>query len=900
MKILAKITLKNLVANKRQTLITIIGVMLTCGMISAVIAIVSTLIGLLIDTEKAMTGDWHAKIYDISEEQTQLLSQKSFTDMLEGVFYTNNEGYIPLKEDKVEDYTKYIGIISADKEDIGKLGMSLAEGRMPENENEIVLPYPTVSGLEYQIGETVTLELGIRKMVYPSGEEIVIWQKYYWGGQTEDGNSIFEELYPYKTKTYTVVGYTVVRTPGGVVSASLPAITIKSEAAPFASGNVYLTAKAGVNIYDLCRGLVDNSDFWISSFEYNNILLSYLGYENPDAFYNTPNNSLSVIYIITGVIIILIMLGTVLLIYNAFAISVSQRTRQYGVFSGSGATPKQIRYSVLYEAVFISVIGIPLGIISGYSVIALLLHLFGDMLISMTNLYSLVGTGFKINMAISWQATLIAAVIGLLTIFISAYIPAKRASRLTAIEAIRQSSDIKYKEKKISRLWQKTLGVEGELAAKSFKRSKRRYRATLVSLIISIVMYIGISELISYLNETVKLNLGHSDYDIEISANNIDTFEDEIYSAIDDTFGIEKYSIVKELFLSAVLDKNSFTDNFSVFYEEFKNTTDKYSSMNTEFMFSGIKPRSDGKAELNISFKSIDDDSFIKFLKSNGLNPDEYTNPEKPNGILYNSILVGDNTDLVFKSAPLSTELNYIYYENFNEVKKSAEINITGLVTGLKPDKSTNKTHYPTIYVSETVYKEIMKDIGDAAECWGKFIIYTDTDDITVTEALSAKLSGPLKSGELVVSNIKEEYKKIDTILQIVSIFGNFFVIMIGLICGANILNTVSTSIKLRRREFAVLRSVGMNKKSFNKMIMIESAFYSIKSLLYGLPLGIVISYLVFLIIREDALLSYAFPVTNSVICVLAVGALIIITMLYSLGKIRKDNIIETIRTENC
>ena len=204
------------------------------------------------------------------------------------------------------------------------------------------------------------------------------------------------------------------------------------------------------------------------------------------------------------------MFGSVSLIYNAFSISVSERTKQFGLLTSVGATAKQLRKMVLFEALAVSAVGIPLGILVGIGGIGITLLLIGD------KFSSTIRADIPTRLCVSWQAVVIAAVIALVTVLDSAWIPSKRATRVSAVAAIRQHMDIKSdgKSGKTPELAYKLFGLPGVIAGKYYKRSRKKYRATVVSLFMSIVLFVSAAAFTDYLTESAAGGLAVDSFDL--------------------------------------------------------------------------------------------------------------------------------------------------------------------------------------------------------------------------------------------------------------------------------------------------------------------------------------------------------------------------------------------------
>lgn len=156
-----------------------------------------------------------------------------------------------------------------------------------------------------------------------------------------------------------------------------------------------------------------------------------------------------------------------------------------------------------------------------------------------------------------------------------------------------------------------------------------------------------------------------------------------------------------------------------------------------------------------------------------------------------------------------------------------------------------------------------------------------------------------MKGEEYYLQNVSESAKMMNNLFTLVAIFLYGFIIVISLIGITNIFNTITTNMNLRKREFATLKSVGMTSKEFKKMIRLESVFIGAKSLFFGIPIGLGISYLIYNFMEKESGFVFKFPIVAIIISIVVVYLLITILMRYSMNKINKENTIETIRNEN-
>jgi putative ABC transport system permease protein len=170
------------------------------------------------------------------------------------------------------------------------------------------------------------------------------------------------------------------------------------------------------------------------------------------------------------------------------------------------------------------------------------------------------------------------------------------------------------------------------------------------------------------------------------------------------------------------------------------------------------------------------------------------------------------------------------------------------------------------------------------------------------------KSSDPMKTqkaleevvpSNLYIYNVFENRQQEEQMILFLSVFTYGFITLISLISIANIFNTISTGISLRKREFAMLKSVGMTPKGFNKMINYESIFYGVNALLFGLPISIGVMYLIHRSVGETFEYGFELPWLDILFVIAAIFIIVSSAMLYSIGKIKKENIIEGLKQEN-
>jgi len=893
MNILNKFTLRTLGKNKVRTLVTIIGIILSASMITAVTTCVSSLRNFLINVVIEQDGDWHGVAYDVSKQQIDTLNNNSQVDSF---VYIQNIGYA-LLQDSQNEYKPYLFVGGMSDNFADAMPVNLIKGKLPENPSEIILPkhLETNGNVKYSIGDMLTLSLGRRV-----SEGLELNQN---DGLLKVNNEVKEKLEVNKQRTYTVVGF--YERPGfeNYSAPGYTALTV-SDNSDRDKYDVYIKTNKLKNIYAF---LEDN--FPKNSTETHKDLLRYSGVSD-DTNFN------AVLYRLAAILIALIMFGSISLIYNAFSISLSERTKQFGLLSSVGATKRQMLRSVLFEAAFLSLIGIPLGILAGIVGIGVTLELTQNLFESFLS----IGSDVAMKLSVSWEAVIAAFAIGIVTVLISAYIPARRALKVSAIDAIRQTSDIKIKARSVrtSKLTYKLYGLEGMLAKKNFKRNKRKYRATVISLFLSIVLFITASSFSAYLTRGVDSVLDNSEYDIVyvFTPGKSDGITlQELYNELSALGGIEKASYAYFEHGSLKIDKDLIDkDYIEYYYREFGENPNRIINVSAFLNF-------------------IEDSLYEEYLKENSLNKDDYLNAPFPKAIAVDFIKIYNvdegryytfnimNTD-TFDVALISEKRIEGYYLSRTEVNDDGEkyyiykdVNNNGTEIRLTAEEAVENYTLPVGAVVENKPFCVDYNYGGITLIYPYSamdkILNKSSDEVSTGfyfkankdhKALFNKIYNVLVEKELPTSqlyNVAESAESRRALVSVINIFSYGFITLISLIAAANVFNTISTNIGLRRREFAMLKSVGMTQKGFNKMMNFECFLYGFKGLIYGLPVSIGITYLIYRSIESGWETKFFIPWHSIVIAVGSVFAVVFSTMVYSMSKIRKDNVIDALKNEN-
>ena len=855
MNILKKLTLKSLKLNKKRTIVTIIGIILSTALICAVAGMITSVQKTLINYAKSHSGNYHVCFKNIPNDELKYIKENK---NVQNYFLSKNVGYGKLE--KVEnEYKPYIFVMEYDKKGLEQGGVTLLEGRMPENSNEIVIPEHLIKSgkINYTIGEKITLNLGKRQtkdgleltqedaLLTDESEETKSSSKSK--SETED----LEEIVDTKEHTYTIVGIIERSNYKGIEGFSAPGYTAISY---MDNENDINTANISVlysNLKDFqkktedIKSVIEKNIGSSVTVSYNSSLIDYEG--------GVSDTTMASLYSVGAVVIVIIILSSVFVIRNSFSISVSEKTKQYGMLSSIGATKKQIKKSVLYEGFYIGIIGIPLGILCGMLAVVILLQVVNVLLGDSLN--------EKCVFSIPILAIIASIVISAITIYLSCILPARRASKISPIEAIRGNDDIKIKAKKVktSKITKKLFGIGGVIASKNLKRNKKKYRTTVISLVVSISIFISLSSFLDYGGKIVNVYYKDLGYDISVYDGTV-----ENYNEITKLDNVEEYSY-------------SYMTEGSV-------DINKYGSE-----FGKKRIAKDGEETNSITIILINNDYFKKFIEHLGIQSTNYKDI---------AILEDDAYEYIDEKT---------VFENYYSLKTGDSIEITltnGEKRTVKISKKTDERPmgYKNVYSNGGylfVSEDFIQDKSDKKSFHvGGLLIKSQNPDELENEINNLKKTNNLYS-KLYINNISKYVEENQKIILLISIFLYGFIAVITLIGVTNIFNTITTNMILRSKEFANLKSVGMTTKEFNRMIRLESILYGLKSLLIGIPLGLIGSYCIYNGIAKGLDFGYILPLKSIIIAIIFVFIIVGLTMKYSLNKINKQNIIETIREDN-
>lgn len=871
MNIVNKLTLRHIAENKKRTIITIIGIIISVAMITAVTTSFQTFLNYFKEDKTRMDGDWHYQFNEITTDDYDTILK---AENVNSVAIKNIDAAIKVGNEELNAYNGGV-IESVNKEYFENFKLNVTEGTFPKNDKEILVSkeYINSNKLDWKIGDTVTIDKGIR--IYDGGftfdEEYKSDRLNYISGE------VFEKT---DSETVTISGFyegdphyynknfIIYKNFDASSNDKIESAFVKAEKV---NGMVFSQSN------ELAKEIgKDEPD------SVNRTLISFNGvFDVEDPFFVT-------MYGILVLIMSLILIASFELIYNAFSISLAEKSKYLGMLASVGATKSQKRASIYFEGLILGAIGIPIGLLAGTGAMAITFKLISPLLrLEQFGFYS------EVKYIVTFPAILAGIVISIITILISSYIPARKASKTTAINAIRKTDSVKLKAKnlKTNKLVRKLFGFEGELALKNIKRTGKKSKIITASIALSVILFLTVNSFATLFGASFDVMLNQYDYNYVVGYEL--GKEDDVKKAVDNYTGInmKRYMCSDFLASSALADYR--TDEYKDYIKETTSAQENVESLDeTLFIY------------------SLDDESFKTFCSENNIDSSSYFNGNENKAIFLNQIQVSgynkkkidfiksfDETKLKGKSFDFDARY---YDEKIEEEKlKTNNIEITD-VLNITESKEIPIQNVPALVTTDKVFKNVFD--YDSNNNSGRRIYSNGYIKVDDTNAFDEYLNDYIKTNALrgvSCDNIEGTAQAMNNMLTVMYVFIYGFIVTMTLVSIANIINTISTGIENRRREFAMFKSVGLDKKGFRKMISFESIFYGLKALVYGLPISIIIHFVIYYLISRSVTTKFLFPWQMYIVVIIAVFLIVSLSLLYSVNKIKNDNIIETLKSDD-
>lgn len=931
MDVLKKLTYRNLKLNRKRTVVTVVGIILATALLCALSILGVSFYKSFLEGEKKTGGDYHVKFYPMEAEKLAVLEENRD---VENVYWISDWGFAYEPSSKNED-KPYVHIVGTNRVSMEHLFGTLVEGRYPENENEILIPrhLKTNGRVDYKVGDELLFSVGERIL-----EEPYDWTEYEAGNKLNADTSFqafgTEKIVDASIKKYEVVGI-IERPFYSLENYSAPGYTcVTYQEQPLNMMDCYVRfSKKGLKDYYSAIAKIMGLDT-ASNVE---LYRKYLNYEElsleeytqlRDAFDSLKtnfdvnsgllslestnihqNDYLRIMLTLCGIVAIIIMVTSVYCIKNSFDISVTERIRQFGMLASVGATRRQIKKSIYYEGFLLGLIGIPIGVGGGILAAYILMRFSNYSLHSLTQI--------DILFVISWWAVLVSILLAIITIYFSASASARRASKIAPIVAIRNQTEIKVKSGKLRApgFISKLFGMGGTIAYKNMKRNKRKYRTTVVSIVICTATFIAISYFASMGYQLTVGNYGEQNYNISVRFNQ-DIREElqkdperknELFKILSEVEPYDTLSVVESEYLSV----------------EQLQETERYETLNAASFGMSIEEyremrESEGRG---LVILHLDENSYKAYLKQVGVK-----NTDEKQAILINDekMLVRSEDGRksyyefvqVYDAKPKnSITLIYENWENaqFDEndsviedtiEKEQIDIKLTA-ITSERPVCCQNNWGEHCIVVDDETWNILQNQFPDLKYSGIEYYYMSENADL-LQDHIDVALTGVFGEEDsedtsvYFTNNVDKDMREITSVLRLFFVFAYGLITVIALIGITNIVNTLNTSMELRSREFAMLRSVGMTTKEFNKMIRLETLFSGGKALFFGVMLGGILSYILYFVESRQELMGfdYEMPIKAMILSIVVVLAILWVIMKMSLTKMNRKNIIETIKDE--
>lgn len=832
MRSYSDITLKYLKKNKKRSLFTIIGIILSLSLISGVGFLGLSFRDFMYDRAIENNGDYEFGFFDVDKRVISIL--RNDVD-LDKVGVSTIEGSGSYKIDGYEDSEVHIS--SDDETALNEIfNEELTEGRLPKESSELIID----SHAKEYLGLSINDKIKVEEIAYKYGKEV----------KTNN------------FKEYTIVGFS----KESVIQNEkyFYAVTCLDEIKNNKSYDIRFTVKDSKNKIDIAISKANKLKIDQEKMYINNELLSLRGQTGYTGINNAINGA--VIFVI-GIIVVV----TIFLIYNAINISVTERMNEFGILRSIGATPSQVRRLVIRESLVLCLMSIPFGVASGF------IGVWTTVKLLESKIVMLIGDGEGI-LSVKFYPSIIlfTSIIGIITIFMASFGPAKKAGKISPINIIKgnkSNEKIKYYNGKFIR---KIFGIEGWIAYKNIRKNSKRFIVTILSLSISLIMFILFTTLnikrIEELNYINKSSIIHG----EIYASN-----DEIEDKLNKIEGIgEKFIQARTGISLLALDLNLISDEFK---EIFSYDVDEFLS--------------------NVEINGFDDNSLKEIGINDGLKENEVIlvnsrSQYDENGKLKNINITNLKEGDTFK-VPASN-FNEFLNENYTEIllkdkaeDKCIEFKVKKVIDKNPFEEGYNYNFNFTIIMGYTDFKKVTSELY--LNKWIKFR-YSDMSNEELTEEASKAVHEIADEYGETVNDLNEDNKKEQQMWTVINVFVYGFIIMVSLIGIVNVINTISLNILLKKKEFGTLGTIGMTRMQLTKMVLLEGILHGVFSSIIGGGLS------VGLVLYAIKIIDFGFSVSSKIywqpfVIGFTINLLVVlIASLIPLNKLKKMSLVETIR----
>lgn len=544
------------------------------------------------------------------------------------------------------------------------------------------------------------------------------------------------------------------------------------------------------------------------SIQYNSLLLSrYFIHDPEDA---TPPMLLT-LYV---VILTIVAVSLILIIRGSFELSMNARIHQFGIFSSIGATPRQIRICLLQEAMVLSILpmllGSILGILISYGVIRAI-NFFA------ANVSGRHEAAFQYHLSI-FGATIF---ISFLTVIFSAWIPARKLSKMTPLEAIRNTGGLLLKKTKHSRILSYIFGIKGELAGNTLKAQKKHLRISAVSLLLS---FLGFSIMmcfttLAYISTRYTYFERYQDvWDIMITLKDTEISDFGLTDELQDILGIQDAAVYQKAEAMTLLPEGL--------------QSDELSSLGGLESVAGT-PKTDGQFQVSAPIVVLDDTSFLNFCSQIGITP------SLDGAIVLNQIWDSINSNFRYKKyVPFVREDNQT--TTLYEKDKAVEIPVLSY-TQDSPMLREEYDNYALVhFIPLTIWKKTLGEVCKTESDSYIRILSNGAANFTDLNGLEQEIVQLVsKQYEIESENRIQERLSNDSLIRGMVMILGAFCVLLAIIGIANVFSNTLGFLRQRKQEFAGYMSIGLTPQEMRQMFCIEAFVIAGKPLLFTLPLTV-------------------------------------------------------------
>lgn len=924
------VTDKYLKANPKKTWLARISMILMVALLTCVFTGKDTVLRYMGDLSEALFGSWHYAFYNVNQKEYQQI--RSF-DFMKETAVSENLAFTEFQQSSnTEKPFLNIRYYSAPMFEWNHI--QTVQGRLPENENEIVISKSALDdGADIQPGDQVEA-VCFRRYLHNSGDTTTIFPFLhlniepdqtvllpddfpYFDPDTEAGKEFLEtheeshEATGF-TQTFTVSG--VIETPSfeSADSAAYTAISFLPEnALPHAdefNGMCVIDTERAFNaswqFYDLLGA---------DRYKANNQVLAFSG--------NSSESGLNAIVIIAQVFfLILISAVSIILIYNTFQLSYDERRTYLGMLSSIGATAKQKRSSVYYESFTHLKWALPCGLLLGFAIVyggVSLLKPYTTMLIAMDSVNT--GTAVPVPLRLSIRPVSLALTVlfSVLTVLLSSLIPARRVSKIGAIDSIR-GNDPAYRTKaKKKEFTSAESMVASALNTRDSRKTASIIRASSAFLIILFVISYAASQIL----QMVEFKLVAGEQTIERPADSADVqlngnekrFGLFVFRDSDGIFPDLKAEIIKT---ESVHDIDFYSENMFAGQFDISHISDEYRDKFYELMHQYTPVPSDSEIDSYfentnvVSVYAVSDEIYREMLQKTGGTEAE------DSCILYNRAeLSTKNFGIAGASAEYRFyEVNHALdyekgqrfimhtsvYDSENDIVNETDLpfEISAVTDGHEIEEYVKfHTEYPWLIIPESMlYKQPLMENASST-----LVFTADTDNPHVQTLIGRlqELSSDEYSGIYFSSSGQSAADAMTILSGMIRVIMICFAVIVSIISLLNIFNSISALYSQRKKMNASLESVGMTRSQLRSVYRRELMMIIFKSILLSLPVILLLSWIIHTLMMSrfgDFTVKAPYVLLSAVTLLALAGIFLVQEISFRLSS--KTSLIEQIRSD--